>query len=475
MIVYREKTKSEKKLYVFVSIIGLSLAWIINKDVNIPSWITIGAAILATFFLVVAGTRKPEIAFYSLLGYLPFNKILSGSFGGFMTAINLTNILILINVFCYLAHNFSKRKRLFEHNWLNPFIFLFCLVGFFSVFRGGLYYGFRYIMEFIIPLKRWLTPIFLYFIALNMVKLRKVWVNSFVIIMIVVTIAGVLAIKESIDIGDVSNLDRARVGGIAQQPNMMGAFFVYYMFLFFGFFLLNWRKLKTWTLLIPFLICLRGIQVTFSRGALLAFTFGLTAIIFFKNKIFFIILCLGIVFALFNPQWLPGSMRYAIERTSSKGGQVFDNFVPLEEKVDRSAAIRLEIWRGSMEMIKENPWFGIGYGVFPFTIPMFTSGVGERDAHNTYIIIAAEMGVPALLIFLLIIFILYKNTLWLYAKVRDPFVKAIALGMLGGLAGMIVANMFGSRLESEEVSSYFWIIAGLIIRAVAMKKNKEIE
>lgn len=511
-----KKSESKHKVFYFVIIFSvLILAWIINKDVSIPSWMTIMIGVFAIFFLFFRGIKNPEIPFFVLVAYLPFNKVLSGTFGGFMTALNLTNILILITVFCLMINRglesrgsriedrgpstedrclMSEDRRLktedrelktedreprienrrpkFVRSGFHWLVFIFCLLGLFSVARGGFYYGSRYLMEFIIPLKRWLTPVFLYFITFAVVRDKENFKKTTIIMMMVVTVAGLLAVKEGIDLGDSGSLDSSRVGGLAEQPNMMGAFFVYYMFLFLGFFLLNWRKIKSWWLLVPFLVCFRGIQVTFSRGALLAFAFGLMAITFFRNKVIFVALCAMGLFAILNPQFLPGGMRYAIDRTQGRE-QIYDN-APLEDTLDRSAASRIEIWKGAAQMIKDNPFWGVGYGVFPYAIPMYTPGIGEMDAHNTYIILAAEMGIPVLLVFLLIILALYKNTFWLYVRVQDPFIKAVALGMLGGIAGMMMANMFGSRLESEEVSAYFWILAGLIIRAVLMKKRGQI-
>lgn len=464
---------NSKTLYFIVTVAVLIIAFIINKDIEIPTWLTIIVGILGSLFLLFHGVKKPEIPFYVLIAYLPFNKIISGTFGGFMTALNLTNILIFICIFAWLVNKTFSKERVSAHNGLNWIIFIFCLLGVFSVIRGGFYYGSRYFAEFIIPLKRWLTPVLLYFIALNIIKTKEILKNTMIIILIVVSVAGLLAIKESIDIGDFGSLDSSRVGGIAEQPNMMGAFFVYYMFLFLGFLYLNWHKIKNWALLVPFLICVRGIQVTFSRGAYLAVVFGFLGITFFKNKILFVLMSIGIVVMLLNPEWLPGSIRYTIDRTV-KTEQIYGSH-GLEDRVDRSAAMRLEVWKGAFEIIKENPLWGVGYGVFPYVIPYYVSGVGEIDAHNTYIIIAAEMGIPVLLVFLLIILVLFRNAFWLYTRVNDYFIKATALGMLGSLSGMLVVNMFGSRLNSEEVSAYFWVLAALIIRAVIMKKKKQIQ
>lgn len=470
------KTRTPKRnriFYFFIAVVVLLLAWIVNKDIGVPSWLIINCGIVVAIFLLLKGMNNPEVPFYVLVAYLPFNKVLAGTFGGFMTALNLTNIFLLITLFCWVINRMFARKSIFQNNGLNWLILLLCLFGIFSVVRGGLYYGSRYFVEFIFPLKRWLTPLFLYFLAINIVRNKTIFKNTIVIIMIVVAVAGLLAVKQGLDVGDAGSLDSSRVGGLAEQPNMMGGFFVYYMFLYLGFFMLYWRNFKYWGLLLPFLACFRGIQYTFSRGAFLGFGIGLAGVAFFRNKWLFLLLCFGAFLAVLNPQILPGSLRYAVERTSSGQYDSFSEGLPLEEAVDPSAGRRIEIWKGALEIIKDNPWWGVGYGVFPYAIPYYVN-LGEVDAHNTYLLIAAEMGIPVLLLFLLIIFVVFKNTFWLFRRVEDQFIKATALGMLGGLSGALVVNMFGSRFESEEVSAYFWILAGLIVRAVIMKKRKEI-
>lgn len=471
----KRPSPNHKLFYFFIAIMALALIWIINKDIGIPFWFIIIGSVFAGGFLLLKGINSPEVPFYVLVGYLPFNKALAGTFGGFMTALNLTNILFLMTLFCWVANRMFVRKTIFQNNGLNWLILFLCIFGIFSVVRGGFYYGSRYFAEFIFPLKRWLTPILLYFLAMNIVRNREIFKNTVVIIMIVVAVAGLLAVKEGFDVGDASgSLDSSRVGGLAEQPNMMGAFFVYYMFLYLGFFYLYWQNFRYWGLLLPLLICFRGIQYTYSRGAFLGFALGLVGITFFKNKWLFLLLCFAAFMAVLNPQVLPGGLRYAVDRTSSGKADSFYEGLPLEQTVDPSAGKRIEVWKGALGIIKDNPWWGVGYGVFPYAIPYYTN-LQEIDAHNTYFLIAAEMGIPVLLLFLLIILVVFKNTFWLYRRVKDKFFKSTALGMLGGLSGMLAVNMFGSRMESEEVSSYFWILSGLIISAVRMYKKKQIE
>ena len=122
-------------------------------------------------------------------------------------------------------------------------------------------------------------------------------------------------------------------------------------------------------------------------------------------------------------------------------------------------------------MVKESPVWGIGYGLFQPMLRHYWTG-GERDAHNTYLIIAAEMGIPALLVFLWLIWIIFWTTWRFYRKTKDPYSKALALGYLGGIFGLLMSNMFGSRLDSQEVASYFWILAALIMRLKILEEKE---
>ena len=55
-----------------------------------------------------------------------------------------------------------------------------------------------------------------------------------------------------------------------------------------------------------------------------------------------------------------------------------------------------------MRMILGNPLLGVGYGQFPFLIGNYVPWWAGKDAHNGYILIAAEMGIPALFVFMVI-------------------------------------------------------------------------
>ncbi|MBN1688129.1 MAG: O-antigen ligase family protein [Candidatus Omnitrophica bacterium] len=464
-------SKKQNSAYVWLGVFVLILAYIVTKEVSLPTGVLVGAAIIGGLFLLFKGISKPEIVTYVLVAYIPFSKILPGDFGGLAVAFNMTNLLMFFIILVWLSGRYSAGEPLWCPSPLNLPIILFIMLGALAVMRG-ISYGPGYLSYTLTGFKRWMTPIVLYFLVLNTVKDKENIRNVVITMMIVCTIVGLMATWDYMNIGEVSDLEKARIGGISDHSNSLAAFFNYYMFLPFGFFLLNMHRPRYWLLLIPFLICFRGIMVTFSRGGYLAFALGLYAITFFRSKILFVLLLLATLVIYANPILLPAGIRYRMGQTYEKHtyGDEYST-----ENLEASSKNRVEVWKGALEMIAEHPFFGVGYGLFLPMIRFYWSGGTPIDAHNTYLIIGAEMGLPTLFIFLLIIAMAIWYSRKLYLISSDHFSRAVALGFLGGLFGLLMSNMFGSRLDSQEISGYFWILCALIMRLLMIEKKKPLE
>jgi O-antigen ligase len=466
-----EEQPLDKGVLMLMGAVACLLTYLVIKEVQLPKMVIILGSIAGSVWLLTQGLSKPELVTYALVAYVPFSKQLNGDFGGAAMALNFTNLLMGYIMLVWFTGRFSKGEPMWISSALNIPIFIFLVIGAVSIVRGSYYTG--YMHYALVGYKRWITPIFLYFLVLNTVKDRRTIQHVIAIIMIVTTLVGLMAIYDYFDLGHVSSLEKSRIGGIADQPNMLAAFFNYYMFLPLGFFLMNMNKGKYWLLLIPFLICFRGIMVTFSRGGYLAFALGLYAIIFFRSKIMFGLMVLLTFAAITFPVLLPGGIRYRMGQTFQGPPATYS--ATMEQPADSlesSASTRVEVWKGALVMIGQHPFWGVGYGLFQPMIKYYWSGQKPIDAHNTYLIIAAEMGIPALLVFLLIVLIVFWHTFSLYRNTQDPFDKAVALGFIGGLFGLLMSNMFGSRLDSQEVSGYFWILAALVMRLKILDRQE---
>ena len=214
-----------------------------------------------------------------------------------------------------------------------------------------------------------------------------------------------------------------------------------------------------------------------------AFFIGGLALSFFRSKALFGVVIFFLVLALLNPVLLPQGVVYRLLSTF-KGVQASGDEEAMKEvatdiykgenvPLEGSAQGRIVIWKGALKIIQDHPWWGTGYGTFGAIIPYYAPELRGRrmDAHNSYLIVAAEMGIPALIIFLWVLFLVMWKTYRLYRNAKDPFIKATALGFLAGLFALIVANMFGSRVDAEEISGYFWVLAAIIVRGMMFEKS----
>jgi len=340
-----------------------------------------------------------------------------------------------------------------ESSPLNLPILIFLAMALFSIFSNVLY-GMEYISSSLMEFKRRITPFILYFIIFNTVKEREGVKNLIVIMMAVITMVGLMAIYEY-------ETDGRRVGSIAVNPNMLASFFNTYMFVLLGFFLTHMRNLRYSGFLLAFLICLRGMMVALSRGGYLCFAVALHAIAFFKNKIWFVILLLLSAGVWFNPHFLPEGVRYRLGDTLKEQARPNQSW---EEPLDRSSQERIEIWKGAWRLIQAHPIRGVGFARFQNKVTHFWTGSRRFDPHNTFLFIAAEMGIPALLVFIWLLAAVFWNIRLLYRQTEDPFAKALALGLLGGFFGLVMSSLYVSRTDSQEIASYFWIFAALVLR-----------
>ena len=65
-----------------------------------------------------------------------------------------------------------------------------------------------------------------------------------------------------------------------------------------------------------------------------------------------------------------------------------------------SGSFRFETWKGALRMTFANPLLGVGTGAFEWRYPLYASVGFTRFAHNSYLDLASEAGIPALLLLL---------------------------------------------------------------------------
>ncbi len=125
---------------------------------------------------------------------------------------------------------------------------------------------------------------------------------------------------------------------------------------------------------------------------------------------------------------------------------------------------RLTAWKAGLRMIRAHPLTGVGIANFKPLVAQYEDP-GEQVisiAHNTYLEIAAEVGVPALIVFLGILFTAFRALEQARRRAqaaRVTHLSNVALGLQAGLVSYLVSAFFVSSWWEKML----WLLVFLTI------------
>lgn len=219
-----------------------------------------------------------------------------------------------------------------------------------------------------------------------------------------------------------------------------------------------------------------GILLSGSRSGTLGFAVvGLWAVWSSRDRLraVAVMVALAVVLLGFGPEeWRArvGTMAYAV--TGQQAPETRTGDVTNWEN-------RVLIWRAGMEAVKENPLLGTGPGTFeeahkryqdPF---LWTGGRRWKEAHNAYLRVWVEMGLVGLVAFLGLLISVVRRGVGELRRLRSLRVgfgqDALLLGgMLAGLAGFLVSNLFNTLTYLW----YFYFFLGAL--TVVMRQARKV-
>jgi len=203
-----------------------------------------------------------------------------------------------------------------------------------------------------------------------------------------------------------------------------------------------WRLLRR-GLLLPLLAATGWcLLLTLSRGSWMGLAAALIFVGSFKYRRLWLLLFLlaGAVF------FLPEAEAYIAHLISG---------IQLR---DKAAAMRLGEYTDAIKLISRYPIFGIGFGLSP-TIDLY------RGVSNVYLLIAEEMGLLGLGVYLFMLGTLFRHGLRALSRLA-PDLQATLLGLLAAIFGAMVAGIFDHyffNLVFPHMMTLFWLLAGLVM------------
>jgi O-antigen ligase len=159
----------------------------------------------------------------------------------------------------------------------------------------------------------------------------------------------------------------------------------------------------------------------------------------------------------------------------------------IDEK-DDSTRWRQTVYREGFDLWTEKPrHFFVGVGMdsikrYAGEWHLFDDGrLPMGHFHSTPLQLLVERGLPALLLWLWILW-LYARTLRRGLKIREDsgfgltpatIEKGILLGVFGGMIGFFASGLVHYNLGDQEVAMIFFLLMGLSVKLVQMKSEPE--
>ncbi|WP_395142752.1 O-antigen ligase family protein, partial [Armatimonas sp.] len=123
---------------------------------------------------------------------------------------------------------------------------------------------------------------------------------------------------------------------------------------------------------------------------------------------------------------------------------------------------RLWTWRGTVKMATSNPVFGTGPGTFSALYPRYAQVKLTGHAHQSYLQLAAESGIPALLgAVIAIVATVFSSPL--RGAGGGLGGRLLSGALLGGLLAALLRSFFDSEWSILGNALPFWTVLGLLV------------
>jgi putative inorganic carbon (HCO3(-)) transporter len=199
-----------------------------------------------------------------------------------------------------------------------------------------------------------------------------------------------------------------------------------------------------------------ALVLTFTRGAWVGSLAGMAAVValWLRNR----------WFKVTNLLFVLGLAAVAGTLILPLSGLVLTRWSGSEQN---SLIVRRNLDTAALAMIRQYPVFGVGWDNFAERAPDYGVGLSWQQegaihkAHNLYLALASEAGLPGLVIFLALLLVLF-HVGWKTLHVNDPWLETITIGILGSFVAVLVHGLVAWGLVTYSVFPLFWLLMGLL-------------
>ena len=450
---FRQRTNMSKLMGNMMIIVGMALG-ILTLVVHPLVILFVIALLIAVSVIFVS----PEIGVIAALFILPFLSF-------FEHSSIVLGLLVLIILSSFIV-KLIRGKRILKFEIIDISVLFF---GIIILFSGTISAGGHSGLEEVLLTCGLMTG---YFLVVNMMRTRR-WIKRCIGALVssgtIVAMIGVFQYASGI-VSNKAWLDteyffdiKGRVVSLFDNPNVLAIYLI--MILPFAMYMMiqasrGRAKLLGLISVISIMLC---IIFTWSRGAWLAAILSITLFLLIYSKKTVRYLFLGGLTLPFVAFFLPQS--------------IVRRFASIGDISDSSTLYRVYTWKGSIRIVGDYFFSGIGYGehAYQAIYPQYAyAGIeSAQHSHSLPLQIIIGTGIIGLVAFAIIIFLFAQMNFEHIRDTKDISGKLIVSAALCSIAAALVFGLFDYTWYSYRIFFMFWVVLAIACARVRVGNDEE--
>ncbi|MCD4690346.1 O-antigen ligase family protein [bacterium] len=418
---------------------------------------------LVGVIVVLAAAFKPRFALHAWLLAMPIGEWLPASG---IPGLNGPNLLFLVMLGAWIVPRVMGGGHAAVRTGLTRPLGIFIAVLFVSLLRAELFPPGGVEYEGVAMLKAvWQSVLGLaiYFVVINTVESERQIKHLLVTMSIGCIVGALIALRQF-----AGAVDAERIAGALGDVNDLGAYFAMAAAFLIGVYYASggFGVIRRTIILAGAGLSSIAVFLPKSRGAFLGFGVALGLLTYLMNRRALIIF---LVVAASSPLWAPEFVKERVAETRVESFEV-SVYGDATDRLDPSAAVRLEIWGVVLAESLRSPLIGHGYG----TVPYLTMNKFDRpwSSHSLYVETMGEAGLIGFAVLIWLLTACVRSGFTLLRTTETKLGRGLAIGFLSATAALIIANIFGQRFTHISIAGTYFYGAALVDRMTIIERGR---
>jgi len=219
------------------------------------------------------------------------------------------------------------------------------------------------------------------------------------------------------------------------------------------------------SVLLALFIVVAVVILTQSRGSILGCVIGVVALLIWRNNRFVILIPIILIALLVSIQVL-------------SNGNINDFITLLDTGEDTTLQVRFEYWKSVILLIRDFPLTGTGLGTYGKIfnelydfIPFAARGKDFFYAHNMYLAVVADLGIPGFIVYISLFSSIVPMVLDTIKSIK-PDSRTLLIGLTCGFIAHLVYGVWDNFMLGEKLGIVMWIYLGLITAIFLQNDNQ---